>query len=48
MLDLPSFGDGSAELGPRDIDRALTLYSALLGLVLAAATLAALLAWWLG
>ncbi len=48
VLDLPSFGDGSAELGPRDIDRALTLYSALLGLVLAAATLAALLAWWLG
>lgn len=34
-VDLPSFGAGRADLGPRDIDRALQLYSATLNVTLA-------------
>lgn len=35
MVDLPRFGDGRADLGPDDIDRALRLYRGVLNLALA-------------
>jgi adenosylcobinamide-phosphate synthase len=44
-VDLPRFGDGRAELGPNDIDRALKLYRAVLNLVLAASMVIAVVVW---
>lgn len=43
--DLPAFGDGRADLGARDILRALTLYGAMLWVVFAATLAAALILW---
>ena len=47
IIDLPAFGDGRADLGPADIDRALRLYGRVLDIlfvvVVAGAVLAALL-----
>lgn len=45
VVDLPSFGDGRAELGPDDIERSLQLYAMTLNLTLAAASLVALVLW---
>lgn len=48
VVDLPSFGDGRADLNADDIDRSLKLYAMTLNLTLVAATVAALVAWRLG
>ena len=48
LVDLPRFGAGRAELGPDDIDRALTLYRATLNVTLAVTLLVALILWRLG
>jgi adenosylcobinamide-phosphate synthase len=45
VIDLPSFGDGRADLGPDDIDRALRLYRAVLNLTLATTAVIGLAAW---
>lgn len=45
VVDLPSFGDGRAELNADDIDRALKLYAMTLNLTLVVATVVALVAW---
>jgi adenosylcobinamide-phosphate synthase len=44
-LDLPSFGDGRADLGPADIGRALALYRVTLNLTLSVSIVVALLLW---
>lgn len=44
-VDLPSFGNGRAELGPADIDRALTLYDATLNVAAVATAVVAVLVW---
>lgn len=44
-VDLPSFGAGSADLGPADIGRALQLYSATLNVTLVAAAVIAAIVW---
>ncbi|WP_423069290.1 adenosylcobinamide-phosphate synthase CbiB [Devosia sp. CN2-171] len=44
-VDLPNFGDGRAELGAEDIDRALRLYRAGLNVLLAVVALIAVLVW---
>lgn len=48
LVELPSFGEGRADLGAEDIERALGLYRATLNVTLAAATLLALVLWRLG
>jgi adenosylcobinamide-phosphate synthase len=45
VLDLPRFGDGRAELGPADINRALELYSMMLNLTLGLALAVAVVLW---
>lgn len=47
-VDLPSFGAGRADLGPRDIDRALQLYSATLNVTLAVTAVVAVAIWRVG
>jgi adenosylcobinamide-phosphate synthase len=47
-VDLPSFGDGWADLGPEDIERALRLYRVGLNLALVATAVIALIVWRLG
>lgn len=44
-VDLPSFGAGSADLGPADIGRALQLYSATLNVTLVATAVIAAILW---
>jgi adenosylcobinamide-phosphate synthase len=44
-IDLPAFGDGRADLGPDDIDRALKLYRMCLNLTLATTAVFGLVAW---
>lgn len=48
VVDLPSFGDGRADLNADDIDRGLKLYAMTLNLTLVVATLVALVLWRLG
>ena len=45
VVELPSFGDGRAELNADDIDRSLKLYSMTLNLTLVVTVLVALLIW---
>ena len=45
VVDLPSFGAGRANLGPADIERALTLYAAALNLTLGVTAVVALAIW---
>jgi adenosylcobinamide-phosphate synthase len=45
VVDLPSFGEGRAELNADDIDRSLRLYAMTLNVTLAVATLIALVVW---
>ena len=45
VVNLPSFGEGRAELNADDIDRSLKLYVMTLNLTLAVTTLVALVAW---
>ena len=47
-VDLPSFGDGRADLGPEDIERALRVYRAGLNVLLALTALITLVIWRLG
>lgn len=47
-VDLPSFGTGRPDLGPADIERALTLYRATLNVSLAATAIVAAVLWRLG
>jgi adenosylcobinamide-phosphate synthase len=45
VVELPGFGAGRVDLGPPDIERALTLYEATLNLTLALTALLAVVAW---
>jgi adenosylcobinamide-phosphate synthase len=45
VVELPSFGAGRANLGPADIERALTLYAATLNVALGVTAVVALAAW---
>ena len=47
-VDLPSFGTGRADLGPADIERAMTLYSATLNVALAVTAIVAGVLWRMG
>lgn len=48
VVDLPSFGDGRADLGAEDIGRALVLYDRMLDLALAVTAAGAVIPWAMG
>ncbi len=48
LVDLPSFGDGRADLGPADIERSLRLYRMALNMALGVVAVIALTVWAVG